>query len=149
MQPGAVTATTSHGMNSGATESWAPNSRGHAALCDAFRAPPSSNQGSTISNLEGIVELLVILIVVAIVVSRTGAFGDAWRGRARRALRPALILGGIGFAGGFLGPMVLAPQANQGPLLGIFITGPLGFGIGLIWGILREALRSPSAGETA
>ena len=35
------------------------------------------------------------------------------------------ILGGIGFAAGFFGPIILNPEANQGPLLGIFITGPL------------------------
>jgi hypothetical protein len=33
----------------------------------------------------------------------------------------------IGFVGGFFGPLILTPEANQGPLLGIFITGPLGF----------------------
>ena len=34
--------------------------------------------------------------------------------------------GGIGFAGGFFGPIIFMPGANQGPLLGIFITRPLG-----------------------
>jgi hypothetical protein len=32
----------------------------------------------------------------------------------------------IGFAIGFFGPMVFMPEANQGPLIGIFFTGPLG-----------------------
>jgi hypothetical protein len=31
--------------------------------------------------------------------------------------------------------MVFKPEANQGPLLGIFITGPLGFVVGLGYGI--------------
>ena len=39
----------------------------------------------------------------------------------------AVAFAAIGFVGGFFGPMILAPEANQGPLLGIFITGPLGF----------------------
>ena len=39
--------------------------------------------------------------------------------------RWALILGIAGFLGGFVGPLVFTPGANQGPLLGIFITGPL------------------------
>ena len=52
-----------------------------------------------------------------------------------------LAVGGLGFALGFFGPMLLAPDANQGPLLGIFITGPLGFLAGLVWGIGREWLR--------
>ena len=48
----------------------------------------------------------------------------------------ALGLGFIGFAGGFFGPMVLAPDAKQGPLLGIFITGPIGVVLGAIIGAL-------------
>lgn len=46
----------------------------------------------------------------------------------------AVALGGLGFVGGFFGPIVLAPEANQGPLLGIFITGPLGFLLGGLLG---------------
>ncbi|GDY18327.1 hypothetical protein LBMAG55_16500 [Verrucomicrobiota bacterium] len=46
------------------------------------------------------------------------------------ALLGASILGGIGFLGGFFGPMIFKPEANQGPLLGIFITGPLGAVLG-------------------
>ena len=49
----------------------------------------------------------------------------------------ALIVGGIGFCAGFFGPMVLAPDANQGPLLGIFITGPLGAVLGAIGGFVH------------
>ena len=46
----------------------------------------------------------------------------------------ALVTGGIGFAGGFFGPLLFAPGANQGPLLGLFITGPLGFVLGAVGG---------------
>jgi hypothetical protein len=45
----------------------------------------------------------------------------------RTILKYGLILGAIGFVGGYVGPIILTPEANQGPLLGIFITGPLGF----------------------
>ncbi|HET9951482.1 MAG TPA: hypothetical protein VFS09_06765 [Candidatus Eisenbacteria bacterium] len=57
------------------------------------------------------------------------------RRRMRFALTGGLLLGGIGFILGFFGPIVLKPDANQGPLLGIFVTGPLGFvlGSGLGW----------------
>src|SRR6266550_1716927 len=48
----------------------------------------------------------------------------------------AIVLGAIGFCGGFFGPMIFAPGANQGPLLGIFITGPLGFIAGSIGGFI-------------
>lgn len=58
----------------------------------------------------------------------------------------ALIVGGIGFCAGFFGPMVFAPDANQGPLLGIFITGPLGALLGAIGGVVHGVRRrSPSA----
>jgi hypothetical protein len=59
-----------------------------------------------------------------------------------RILKPAVILGAIAFAVGFFGPLVWAPDANQGPLLGIFITGPLGFVFGLGWGVLRETMKA-------
>ena len=48
----------------------------------------------------------------------------------------AMMVGGIGFCAGFFGPMVFAPDANQGPLLGIFITGPLGALLGAIGGFV-------------
>ena len=54
----------------------------------------------------------------------------------------AVLFGGIGAAAGFFGPMILAPEANQGPLLGIFITGPAGilFGAsaGLVYGLKKS-----------
>ena len=56
----------------------------------------------------------------------------------------AIMLGAIGFASGFFGPMILAPEANQGPLLGIFITGPLGMVVGAVGGLVYAlAWRKP------
>ena len=60
----------------------------------------------------------------------------------------AVVVGGIAFAIGFFGPMILKPGANQGPLLGIFITGPLGFvfGMGLgVWRVSRQLARAKQA----
>jgi hypothetical protein len=51
----------------------------------------------------------------------------------------AILIGSIGFAAGFFGPMILTPGANQGPLLGIFFTGPLGFIIGGIAGLVYSS----------
>ena len=48
----------------------------------------------------------------------------------------AILVGSIGFIGGFLGPIILRPDSPQGPLLGIFFTGPIGFCIGLVGGIV-------------
>ena len=46
----------------------------------------------------------------------------------------AALLGGVSFIAGFVGPIVFMPHANQGPLLGIFFTGPIGFTVGGILG---------------
>lgn len=50
----------------------------------------------------------------------------------------ALTLGAVGFASGFFGPAFLNPSANQGPLLGIFFTGPISFIAGLVGGNLAS-----------
>ena len=47
----------------------------------------------------------------------------------------AFVCGGIGFAIGFFGPILFLPEANQGPLMGIFVTGPAGVLIGAIAGL--------------
>ena len=56
-------------------------------------------------------------------------------------LRIALISGVFSFLLGFVGPILFSPGANQGPLLGIFITGPLGFVAGLVGGIVYSAFK--------
>jgi hypothetical protein len=84
---------------------------------------------------------LVILLVLATVVAVRYASGGRYRPLVDGAIRWALIAGGIGFALGFFGPMILRPGANQGPLLGIFITGPIGFACGLVYGIVRSLRR--------
>lgn len=48
------------------------------------------------------------------------------QGRIEAVVLGALAVGATGFVLGFFGPLLLAPGANQGPLLGLFITGPLG-----------------------
>lgn len=53
----------------------------------------------------------------------------------------AVMVGTVGFIGGFLGPIIFMPGANQGPLLGIFITGPLGFVLGAIAGAVHWVVR--------
>ena len=69
--------------------------------------------------------------------SRTGS---APRTLVSSVLCGALVLGAMGFAAGFFGPMILAPDANQGPLLGLFITGPAGTMIGAVGGFCSWAL---------
>jgi hypothetical protein len=62
---------------------------------------------------------------------------------ASRIIRSMVQFGLIGFIPGFFGPMLFAPGANQGPLLGILITGPIGMVIGLGIGLWREWTRRP------
>jgi hypothetical protein len=47
-----------------------------------------------------------------------------------------IIIGSIGLIAGFVGPIIFNWGGNQGPLLGILYTGPLGFIIGLISGAI-------------
>ena len=49
-------------------------------------------------------------------------------------LMGAVATGAVGFAIGFFGPMIVVPESNQGPLLGILYTGPLGFVLGAVGG---------------
>jgi hypothetical protein len=78
----------------------------------------------------------LVAFATAIYVAR-----QVWNGTAEGATSVpvmaglgAVILGGLGFVAGFFGPMIFAPEANQGPMLGLFITGPAGVVIGAIAG---------------
>jgi hypothetical protein len=59
-----------------------------------------------------------------------------------------LATGGVGFSVGFFGPISFTPQSNQGPLLGIFITGPLGCLLGAVGGAIYWFARRRREGET-
>ena len=63
--------------------------------------------------------------------------------RRGSAGRWALVVGVVGFACGFFGPIALSPEANQGPLLGIFISGPGGALLGAILGVVFGLLPLP------
>ena len=69
---------------------------------------------------------------------------EAPPGALRVALRWAIALGATGFAAGFFGPMVLDPESNIGPIVGILFTGPggvaAGFVCGLVVGVLENLL---------
>jgi hypothetical protein len=85
--------------------------------------------------------------VVLAVAAAAGAGMLTWRGldgadagALRSTVLGAVLLGGIGFSAGFFGPILL-DGGNQGPLLGIFITGPLGFVVGGTGGLITWAVR--------
>jgi hypothetical protein len=76
-----------------------------------------------------------------------GAAAIVWKQSSARAgfvstvFTGAVVTGSIAFCAGFFGPMLLAPQSNQGPLLGIFITGPAGFVVGGVGGAIHWTIR--------
>jgi len=78
-----------------------------------------------------IVSWVLAIIVAYFTWKRTG---NLTNGLVSHILIGGLVIGGISFCAGFFGPMIFDPGANQGPLLGLFITGPVGFVVGLIAG---------------
>ena len=70
--------------------------------------------------------------------------GDRTRSRDAIGMTWAagLLVGSVGFVLGFVGPLVVTPSSNLGPLLGILITGPLGFVAGALGGFAWSARRS-------
>jgi len=61
------------------------------------------------------------------------------------ARRWTVVLGITGFVCGFVGPMGFAPESNQGPMLGIFITGPAAALLGAILGVVVGAMNVSAA----
>lgn len=63
------------------------------------------------------------------------------------ALIGAVIVGGIAFAVGFFGPMFwLKHNSPQGPMLGIFVTGPAGAVVGFVGGLVVGFVRRGRGG---
>ncbi len=78
---------------------------------------------------------------VTLVFALLGAILGAWVGwqggsPARWCAGTATAVGGVTFAAGFVGPILLRPDLPQGPLLGIFFTGPLGAIVGALLGLV-------------
>ena len=92
--------------------------------------------------IANILSLLCAIVVGMVVWSK---LGSVQQGLSSNILIGAVIFGAIGFSAGFFGPIFFAPQANQGPLLGIFITGPLGFVLGGIAGFLYWKIQARKA----
>ena len=60
----------------------------------------------------------------------------ATRNAIRTGCLAGTVTGALGLAVGVLGPILLSPDSPQGPLLGIFVTGPVGAMIGTLVGTL-------------
>ena len=89
-------------------------------------------------------------LLCALVVARYvwGHSASTPRGLFRSVVLGALVTGVLGFVAGFFGPIIFAPSANQGPLLGIFITGPLGVLLGALGGGIHWLTRGNRAAES-
>lgn len=85
--------------------------------------------------------LLPFITILSIVIAvRHGPFRNRWW-RIETWAGFALTVAWISFLMGFVGPMIVAPGANQGPLLGVLYTGPIGLVVGFVWGGLRTRAR--------
>jgi len=62
------------------------------------------------------------------------AIGATWKG--------GVWVGAASFALGFIGPFLIWPDSNLGPLLGILLTGPLGFVCGALGALGFQKLRA-------
>jgi hypothetical protein len=78
---------------------------------------------------------LIILWPASLVVREYGGRG---RGDIRRVAVWGAVLGFLGFLGGFFGPLYIGPESPQGPLFGIFISGPAGALAGYVAGAARS-----------
>ena len=66
----------------------------------------------------------------------TRGFGSRASDAGGLACAGALLMGVTGFLIGFFGPMKFQPWANQGPMVGLFLTGPGGVLLGGIVGVV-------------
>jgi hypothetical protein len=101
------------------------------------------------SRSDSIASLGSLIVAVAAAGFVWRATGSTAGGFIRDVMYGALVVGAVGFAGGFFGPMLLTPGANQGPFLGLLITGPLGAIVGAIGGFIYWLLRRGSARDDA
>lgn len=89
------------------------------------------------------------LLVAAVVAWYVWAFTASSRASlASSVLLGAVVIGGVGFSAGFFGPLLFMPsgRANVGPVLGILITGPLGYILGAAVGAAHWLARENRGG---
>ena len=119
--------------------------RGVAAIASVMLGRYAVSYGSSVVAYGGIGLLPLALIALTWSVLSLCFAAAGHRPEVRRHLGAALMgglaVGSVAFAAGFIGPMIIAPS-NQGPLLGIVVTGPLGFVLGAIAGAARSLTRT-------
>jgi hypothetical protein len=90
------------------------------------------------------VPLALLLVTISVLCWWFALRGQRPESRAaiHHTWRGGWLVGGVGFAAGFIGPLVIWPGASLGPLLGILFTGPVGFVLGALGGFLWRRLRA-------
>lgn len=104
-----------------------------------FAFIPAARETEIIPALVGIAAGIFVSIYTW---KRTGSISNSLAGSI---LTGGIIVGSICFIGGFIGPIIFYSESNLGPLLGIFITGPIGFVAGLIGGGLFWIIKEKKA----
>ena len=88
------------------------------------------------------VPITLWLLTMSVLCLWSSMFGDQAASRASigASWRMGWMVGGVGLAIGFVGPLVIYPKSNLAPLLGILVTGPVGFVVGALGaGVSRAA----------
>jgi len=89
-----------------------------------------------------VIQYIVSLLCALVIGWYIWTSSDSWpSGLISSSISGAVLIGSIGFCVGFFGPMIFTPESNQGPLLGILITGPAGFILGGIGGLLYRIIK--------
>jgi di/tricarboxylate transporter len=81
--------------------------------------------------------VVAFVISAGVTVSKVGA---RWRQHLVEIFAWGSVLALVGFLVGFVGPTTLS-TSPQGPLLGIFMTGPAGAAAGCVLGAVKSARR--------
>jgi hypothetical protein len=89
------------------------------------------------------VPLTLLLVTTAVLCWWFALSGHQAASRAsiRASWRAGWTVGAVSLAAGVAGPLVITPEASLGPLLGILLTGPLGFVLGVVGAVVARAGR--------
>ena len=92
-----------------------------------FKMPAARNVGLP----PNVISLLIAIFIGILLWKQIGSISNSL---PAYIIAGGVIIGIISFILGFFGPMILMPDNNLGPVIGIIGTGPLGFVVGLFAG---------------
>ncbi len=79
-------------------------------------------------------------LIAGVIVGAALVYGRGGRERSdfSRIILCGAVIGAICFIAGFIGPLYIGPESPQGPLFGIFMSGPAGALLGCAVGVVRS-----------